>query len=292
MVKVEIIQFAPKFKDINSNLEFIKSKVINSKAEVIIFPEMAVTGYFFIERDNLKKYSLNFDFFLEGDIQIISTELKKVIIFGFPEFDIVEGIDYIYNSAIVISPNKNETTIYRKAHLFYKENYIFDKPTRNNLFKFSNIESEKSYSIKVQNSQSLFHPIYLSDLDLNIGLLICYDWRFPELAKEYAKNGADLIVYPSNLVTKVWENSFPARALDNRVYIAVANRIGKEENNEEILEFTGKSSFYDTNGNIILKLSENNESSEMVEIDQSLSRKKDINSINNIFKDFRKDLLD
>lgn len=296
MVKVEIIQFAPKFKDIQSNFDYIITKVISSNADVVIFPEMAVSGYFFTEGEELKKYSLSSEYFLEGELQNISSNLNKVIIFGFPEIEKVNDLENIFNSAIIISPNRNETTIYRKAHLFYKENFVFDKPNRDNIFKFSNKEKFKLYSERVNESRSLFQPINISQFDLRIGLLICYDWRFPEFAKEYALNGADLIVYPSNLVTKVWENSFPARALDNRVYVAVANRIGSEQNNSnqqnnETLEFTGKSSFYDFNGNTLLKLSSDDEDSGLVEIEQNLSRNKDINSINNIFRDFREDLI-
>lgn len=66
---------------------------------------------------------------------------------------------------------------------------------------------------------------------LRVGLLICYDLEFPELARATATGGAQLITVPTALPTGAEEVSttlVPARALENRVTIAYANHTGTE----------------------------------------------------------------
>lgn len=287
MIKLKIIQFKPEHKNLGSNFNFIKNHIIKvnknselnsnidaDKINIILFPELALSGYFFEDKNELKKYAIstNSEYIIE--LQEIATNNNIVVIFGFAELD---G-ENIYNSSISISPNPNETKVYRKSHLFYKENLVFDK------FYPSDIKSP-NYD-KTQN----FKPQYISHLDLSIGNIICYDWRFPEITQQYALNGCELIICPANLVTKVWKNSLPARALDNRVFFALSNRIGTEQIEDEELYFTGCSSFFDTNGNLVSQLSETEEGEIEVLFDHLLAKDKSINKYNNIFVDRRIDL--
>ncbi len=115
--------------------------------------------------------------------------------------------------------------------------------------------------------------------------MICYDWRFPEAARTLALEGADLIALPSNLVTKFWPRAMPARALDNHIYLIVANRIGKEIRNDEELVFNGKSVIYDYNGTELAIAPSEEETVITTTIYPEKSRNKSINQINDIFKD-------
>jgi len=302
MIKLSIVQFEPKYKDLNHNLNRIKqiilgkdsinnveisqNKIITSdsfNSDIIIFPEMSLSGYFFDDREELKRYAVD-KLFLESKFQTMATNLNKVIILGFAEIEYLDvdlegdlAKNYkLYNSSILISPNPKETKVYRKSHLFYKENIIFDKSH----FNDTNTNGE-------QNSLTLN---YIKHLDLSIGSLICYDWRFPEISRKYALLGADLLVCPANLVTKLWKTSLPARALDNRVFFAVSNRIGTETLKDEQLYFTGCSGFYDTEGKLIGQLSEKEENILNIEFDHIESKNKKINSFNDIFDDLRPDL--
>jgi predicted amidohydrolase len=81
--------------------------------------------------------------------------------------------------------------------------------------------------------------------------MICYDWRFPEAARTLGFKGADLIVCPSNLVTKIWHLAMPARSIENKVYLAVSNRFGNEVRNNENLLFNGMSAIWDFNGSLL-----------------------------------------
>lgn len=290
MLNLKIIQFKPEHKNLDGNFNTIKNHILklnniednfsnnsennssnnfNNKTDIILFPEMALSGYFFEDKNELKKYAISKNSEKINELQQLSTKLNLVIIFGFAELD---G-DMLFNSSISISPNPIETKIYRKSHLFYKENLVFDK-----------------YISNANDKTKNFTPQYISHLNLNIGQIICYDWRFPEITQQYALNGSDLIVCPANLVTKVWKNSLSARALDNRVFFALSNIIGTEKINEEELYFTGCSSFYDKSGNLVGQLAEEEIGELNISFDHLLARDKSINKYNNIFVDRRTDL--
>lgn len=291
MIKLAMVQFSPIHKNIIPNYNFTKQQIKKTNADIIIFPEMSLSGYFFTDRETLRIYTKTFEDFAEGELQELATKLNKVIIFGFAEQDDKNGIQKIYNSAILISPQKEETFVYRKSHLFYKENDVFDKSDLTSIYKFASSEVKQEYENKRIQFNSNFIPMYLKHLDLNIGILICYDWRFPELARKYATSGADLLVYPSNLVTPYWLNAFPARAIDNKVFVAVSNRIGIEKSGEEEVKFNGRTCFFNTNGEILTKFSESEFESQIIEFNHLESRNKRINEKNDVFVDLRNDLL-
>jgi len=85
-----------------------------------------------------------------------------------------------------------------------------------------------------------------------IGLLICYDLNFPEVAKALSLQGADLLICISASPTttkKYFETLLPARALENTVFVAYVNLAG----NQEDLVFWGGSQVYDPLGNLLIK---------------------------------------
>ena len=122
--------------------------------------------------------------------------------------------------------------------------------------------------------------------------MICYDWRFPEAARSLGLLGADLIVCPSNLVTDVWHIAMPARSLENKVYLAVANRTGTEVRNDEELLFKGESGIWGYNGKLISKAGFADETVISCDIDPEKTRNKAFNPYNDIFADRRPDLYE
>ncbi|MER3329285.1 MAG: nitrilase-related carbon-nitrogen hydrolase, partial [Candidatus Kapaibacterium sp.] len=99
--------------------------------------------------------------------------------------------------------------------------------------------------------------------------------------------GADLIVCPSNLVTGVWQNVMSARALENKLYMAVSNKIGTEANGHDVLEFNGESAIYSYDGTYLAKARKDNEQVVTAEIFPERTRDKQFNEINDIFVDRR-----
>lgn len=122
-------------------------------------------------------------------------------------------------------------------------------------------------------------------MGIKLGMLVCFDWMFPEAWRKLALQGAELILHPSNLVLPYAQSVIPSYALVNRLYIATANRVGKEKE----LTFTGQSVIAGTKGEILAKATEESEEILMVDIDPKLARDKMITPVNDAFKDRRTD---
>jgi predicted amidohydrolase len=108
-----------------------------------------------------------------------------------------------------------------------------------------------------------------------IGLEICYDLRFPEVTRTLALAGAEIVCLPTNWPTAAAQNAellAPARAFENRIYLLVANRVGRERT----AEFCGRSQIVDTAG---VRLAETDATSEallVAEIEVAWARDKSI----------------
>jgi predicted amidohydrolase len=256
---ISVVQFEPKFGDIEANYSKVSHAINSDNSDIIVFPELCLTGYDFVSRDEAKKIALEVNDLVFKELKNIAIKEKKIIVIGFPE---ISG-DNLYNSAAILLPNPQLNNVYRKTHLFFRERFIFDEGDKG-FFVIESIEPE-----------------------IKIGTMICYDWRFPEASRTLALNGADLIVCPSNLVTNVWHIATPARALENKVYLAVANRIGTENRNEQELLFNGSSQIYSYNGSVLAKAQSDSEEIISAEIEPIKTRNKSFNEFNDIFADRR-----
>ena len=153
---------------------------------------------------------------------------------------------------------------YRKTHLFYKEKEIF-------------LPGNSGFGV-------------IKWAGARIGLAVCFDWFFPESFRTLALMGADIIAHCSNLVMPYCQRADFTRALENRVYIATANRIGSEERSGERLSFTGGSVLVSPNGEYLLTLPSDSEAVQAADIDPALARQKGINHYNDALDDRRPEL--
>lgn len=262
-MKLAIVQTFPMYRDTIANFKSIMQSIQSIDSDLIVFPELATSGYFFTDTSEIMPHALTWNESSElHTIQEKATQKDTIIVLGFPE----RVGEAIYNSAGIFMPNPKDSRVYRKTHLFYKEHLIFEE------------------------GNTGFFCVHDSKHDCNIGIMICYDWRFPEAARTLALQGADLIVCPSNLVTTLSGKVFPARAIENKVYVAVANRVGEETLGDETLLFRGESAIYDYSGERIMQASFGNEEIIYAEIDPASTRNKAFNSVNDIFKDRRPDM--
>jgi predicted amidohydrolase len=266
MVRLSIAQFTPTWADKSGNLQRIAALLKNMQADIIILPELCTTGYSFLSKH--EAINQGEDETGEGVnlLRKFAIDLQAVIIAGFAEKN--EG--KTYNSALVASPD-NTFKIYRKTHLFYKETLCFE-PGNSGFFVVE-------------------HPL----IDCRIGVMVCNDWRYPEAARSLALAGADVIACPSNLVSNLWGVGMPARALENKVYLALANRCGTEkrtleDGTEQALTFNGASVVYDFNGAPLAQATKDEDKVLTVEIDPALTRDKSFNAYNNMFSDRRPDM--
>lgn len=262
-MRVACVQFAPTFGNLDANTECIVGHIAAIDADVIVFPELATSGYFHLGFDEVARIAESASTPSRGvHIQRIvdaACTHGKVVICGFAERDGSQ----LYNAALIAGKGIDTPRVYRKTHLFYKETLGFTP------------------------GNSGFFTVYIEHLDCTIGTMICYDWRFPESARALALKGADLIVCPSNLVTHIWRMAMPVRAFENKVYLAVANRTGSEHNAGEDVSFNGQTAIYGYSGNVIADASVEADAVVIAEIHPEQTRDKSFNSINDIFADRR-----
>ncbi len=255
-MKIGYIQSSPLFGDKEQNFEEIKNLTSNIKADLIVLPELFVTGYTFISKKEAESLAED----LEGETAQFLTDISQstgaIVVGGYIEKDRQK----IYNSAMIVSKN-GVIGSYRKIHLYFKEKMWFspgDKPL-------------KVYDIN----------------GIKIGIMICFDWIFPETARTLAILGADIIAHPANLVLPYCQSAMVTRCLENRVYAITSNRIGEEIRGDDHFKFTGKSQITSYNGEILSSAPNDKSFIDVIEIDIQKARYKKLNEFNDLRNDRR-----
>ena len=184
------------------------------------------------------------------------------VVAGLPEAD---GGRF-YNSAVLIGP-AGFIGVYRKTHLFFEETLYFSP-------------GETGF------------PVW--DIGLaRVGLLVCFDWIFPEAARTLALKGAEILCHPSNLILPHCPDAMVTRCLENRVFSITANRIGAEQRGEGgRLGFIGRSEVVSPDGRVLHRASSDQEDLAVIEIDPTEARNKNINTFNDLLRDRRPDLYE
>ena len=176
-------------------------------AELICLPELYTTGYNLdIIGDKVCQMAETLDGPTVTGLRKLAKELRVFIVapLGLYLDDTVPETDQPYNSAVFISDEGEIIGVYNKCHLFEKERLHF------------------------QPGQEL--PVYDTTLG-KIGIMICFDAGFPEVARCLQLKGAELILCPSAWRIQdmnVWHLNMPQRAQENSCYLAAINRYGHE----------------------------------------------------------------
>jgi predicted amidohydrolase len=256
-LKLAVVQFTPQFGEKQKNIARMQELVATVTADIIVFPELCTTGYFFLSRDEVAQAAETADGESCGFFCEMAREKNAAVVAGFAE----RHGDNLYNSCLVAVAEKEAPSIYRKTHLFYREKDSFDP------------------------GDTGFFVVEDKQRDVRIGPMVCYDWRFPESARVLTLLGADLIVCPANLITEAWRRVMPARAVENHVYLAVANRAGRESRGGEELDFKGCSVIYDYDGRELARAGADNDEVLLTEIFPGKTRNKSFNPINDVLTD-------
>ncbi len=259
-MKIGFIQFEVLFGEKERNLNKVFQLIEMYKADLWVVPELFNTGYLFSSQDELNRLAEEIP---DGETTQFLVSLAK-------KFDthIVAGIaermeNHYYNSAVYINRNGFKG-LYRKIHLFDREKFWF-----------------KAGDL----------PFQVWDIGIaKIGIMICFDWIFPEAARTLALKGAEIICHPSNLVLPYCQNAMVTRCLENHVFAITANRIGTEQRGEQKLIFTGGSQITGIKGEIIHRASTDNEEVRVVEIDPHQAQNKHVTPNNHIFQDRRPEM--
>ncbi len=255
-----LLQFDPVFGDINGNVSKVLRILSDKEAHLVVLPELFNTGYQFISKGEISDLSEEIpEGFTTKRLIELSQDKKLHTVAGIAERD---GNSF-YNSAVLTGP-EGFVGVYRKTHLFSEEKVWF---------------SPGNTGFKVWDT-----PIG------RIGVMICFDWFFPESARTLALKGADIIAHPANLVLPYCPDAMPTRCLENRVYAVTANRTGAEERGgKERLEFIGTSEIVSPAGEVIYRAARESEEFGSANVDISVARNKDLNAFNNLFEDRKKE---
>ncbi len=258
--RVGFIQSLPVFGDIEGNRNRAAAILDGLSADLFVLPELFTTGYQFQSAEEARGMAETIPGPTSASLTTLAKKKNTFIVAGLAE---IEG-DKVYNSSFITGP-EGLIGRYRKIHLFDTEKNIFC-------------------------AGSEPPPVFQLGM-ARVGVMICFDWRFPETARSLALGGAEVIAHPSNLVLPHCPQSMITRCLENRVFAITADRVGVESRIEgETLTFIGQSQVVDPDGNVLTRASETEEEAQVVEIDLARAREKSINTANNLFADRRTDL--
>ena len=257
MFKIGFFQFEPKFGEVAANLAKVLSALQHVDADVIVLPELAFTGYYFQDRSELMSMAEDPETSatVEG-LTRLCRERDFFLVTGFAE----RCADKLFNSALLIGPHGVLGT-YRKLHLFNTEKDYFDPGDT---------------------------PLETTDVrGAKIGMMVCFDWAFPEVARILSLQGADILCHPSNLVLDWCQKAMVTRCLENAVFAVTANRIGADVRPHGELTFTGQSQVTAPKGEIVYRAARDAEELYIAEVDLSLARDKFMTLKNDVIRDRR-----
>src|SRR6056297_308798 len=171
-LKIGFLQTNPAFGDKEQNFAQVEHLIGGDLVDILVLPELFATGYTFISKDEVQEYAEDQTGKTTNFLQNIAKSIDGVVIGGYPER---QGKN-IYNSAMMVDED-GVIENYRKIHLFNKEKLWFT-PGNN---PYPVVKLKKKDNVKV-------------------GMMICFDWIYPEATRTLAMKGADIIAHPTNLV--------------------------------------------------------------------------------------------
>jgi predicted amidohydrolase len=215
--KIAGVQMDCRIGDKQANLVVMRSRLAEAAgqgAKLVVFPECILSGYCFDSKEEAWPHAES----VPGpSTEALAADCKQLgvhAVYGLLEKD---G-DRLFNVCTLVGP-QGFIASYRKLHL-----------------PFLGIDRFTSQGDRLPAVHDLG--------GLRIAMNICYDGAFPELARIYALQGADLVVLPTNWppgAAKTVQYLIPARALENHLYYLAVNRVGEERG----FRFIGQSRIFD-----------------------------------------------
>jgi predicted amidohydrolase len=251
-ITVAAVQMYPRLGEVEDNVltmaKFVDKICTQQKVDLIVFPELATTGYelglrFTDVAERVPGPSVNL-------LAQRAADYSTHIVFGLVTKEKVESV--IYNAAVVIGPDGELLGEYRKLHLPGEERLAFRPGYRLPVF-------ETSFG--------------------QLGVLVGWDLAFPEAARSLSLDGADLLSVCANWghspaqeresSVEEWRVYVQARALENAIYVVAANRIGEEYS----YHFFGDSLVVGPRGEVYASIDEEIEGYAVATIDLDTVRK-------------------
>jgi predicted amidohydrolase len=253
-MRIGFLQLRPKFGDVKINVRKTKSLLDKVSDATIVLPELFNTGYLFRNEEELASLAERVPSgYTTSELKKVAKRRRLNLVFGIAQ----KFKGKYYNSAVFIS-SKGKVTIYQKIHLFDREKLFF---TRGKSFKV------------------------VSTGEAKLGLLLCFDWIFPEVSRVLTLQGAHILCHPSNLILPYAQQAMRTRCIENRVFAVTANRIGTERRGTISLTFTGGSQVVGPRGDVLASAGDRSESLKVADIDLCEAKDKNITANNNVIED-------
>jgi predicted amidohydrolase len=255
-MRVGFLQFAPVFGSKAVNHERVADFLSGVKADLIVLPELFSTGYLFESREELRGLAEDESGESYTFLKRLSKDMGTAIVASIAEREAEE----CYNTCLLCDGGEIKAR-YRKVHLFDREKELF---TPGDL------------------------PFPVHDLGgVRIGMMVCFDWIFPESARVLAIKGAQIICHPSNLVLPYCPRAMITRCIENGVFAITANRVGAEARAGLDLTFIGLSQVVAPRGDILIRATEKEEVVRVIDIDPSEADDKMVTRRNHVIDDRR-----
>jgi predicted amidohydrolase len=249
-LRLAVAQTAPVLGDRDGNLSRLLSwaaRAADAGAHLVLFTECALSGYALQSRAEAASLAETVPGPPTDALSALCRDRGLFVALGLIE----RAGDRLHNAAVVVGP-EGVAAVHRKQHL-------------------PGIGADRF--LDPGDPPIAVHR--LDALDLNLGLLVCYDAVFPEPPRVQALLGADLVAIPTNWATgtePIADHLTPTRAVENVVYCAAANRVGEERG----FRYVGRSAIADPFGRVLARASADAEELILAEVVPARARAKRI----------------
>lgn len=251
-MRVGYLQTRPEIGRVSQNVEDAIQAIDGLDADLVVLPELFNTGYSLTREELALLAERSPEGFTVQSLRDASRDGGVAIVAGFAEAD-DQGY---FNSAALVTPRG--VKVHRKVHLFGKEKEIYTAGDSFEVHEYRGVR---------------------------IGMMVCFDWFFPESCRTLMLKGAEVIAHPANLVLPFWPKASVTRAVENGVFIVTAGRVGTERG----LRFIGSSLIVSPSGEFLAKAGRRTVEHAVVEFDPTQARRKSVTRHNDIVGDRRPD---
>lgn len=230
-ITIATVQMKPALGEPEDNLvkmsDFVSKIASQQKVDLIVFPELVTSGFelgvrFTELAQRIPGPSVNL-------MAQRAAEFGVYIAFGMVSKEKVESV--LFNSAVLVGPDGELVGSYNKVHLRGEERMAFREGFR--------------------------LPVFETEVG-NVGLMLGWDLAYPEVARSLTLDGAELICVLANwekAQIEEWRTYVRARAYENAVFVAAANRVG----DDVTLSFGGESLIVGPRGKVHASLADEKE---------------------------------
>jgi len=227
-ITIATVQMKPKLGEAEDNLvqmsDWISKIASQQKVDLIVFPELVTSG---------NELGVRFTEIAQRvpgpTVNLMAQRANEYgiyIAFGMATKERVESV--LYNSAVLVSPEGELIDTYNKIHLRGEERMAF----------------REGFRLPVMDTEFG-----------TIGLMLGYDLAYPEVSRSLALDGAEVLVVMANWEAAnidEWKTYVRARAYENSLFVAAANRVGEDVT----LNFGGESMVVGPRGTVYATLAE------------------------------------